>query len=60
MSDENQLPSLNEKMPMPCNDCANEDKCATEGLDCKAFRNWSAVSEYKETEKGKWLKKLSW
>ena len=37
----------NNKKEIPCRDCSMYDICRTEGIECRAFRNWVSTGDYK-------------
>jgi len=47
------------KREIPCElPCENATKCMNEGLECSAFRNWSAKGDYKDSDVGRYLRAL--
>ena len=36
----------NSPMIIPCDTCANANRCARLSLECKAFRQWSSTGTY--------------
>jgi len=53
---EQYLPSLETRMPMPCDACPLMNKCADNGTDCTAFRRWTRHGDYKQKNVGRLLK----
>ena len=35
------------KKELPCEGCSMYDICRTEGIECRAFRNWVSTGDYK-------------
>ena len=47
------------KREIPCElPCENATKCMNEGLECSAFRNWSAKGDYKDSDVGRYLRAM--
>ena len=45
------------KREIPCEDsCPNYTKCAAEGLECVAFRNWAVAGDFKDADVGRLLR----
>jgi len=44
------------KREMPCVGCSNEVTCAAKGLECSAFRNWSAKGDFKDSDIQRYLR----
>ena len=34
------------KKELPCEGCSMYDICRTEGIECRAFRNWVSTGDY--------------
>ena len=45
------------KREIPCEDSSpNYTKCAAEGLECVAFRNWAVAGDFKDADVGRLLR----
>lgn len=55
-TEEQYLPSLATKMPMPCDTCPLFEQCAQNATDCSAFRRWTRWGEYKTKSVGRLIK----
>ena len=54
-----ETPGPENKREIPCElPCENATKCMNEGLDCSAFRNWTAKGDYKDSDVGRYLRAM--
>ena len=54
-----ETPGPENKREIPCElPCENVDKCMNEGLECSAFRHWSAKGDYKDSDVGRYLRAM--
>ena len=44
------------KRDIPCDVCPNRGKCASEILECAAFRNWASKGDYADKDVARLLR----
>ncbi len=54
-----ETPGPENKREIPCElPCENATKCMNEGLECSAFRNWTAKGDFKDSDVGRYLRAM--
>jgi hypothetical protein len=50
---------INNVRDVPCETgCANYKKCASQTLECSAFRNWATSGDYKDSDVGRFVRAI--